>query len=405
MVSTKLYLDIRNAKPGVPSPLKIVLTRKGSSAYIPLGISFLPEHWDKTAQKVIVQPRRQLYNTYINKRKLEIDEILLSLESEKKNFGSITELKNHVVSILRSCENEYAPIPNDLLAYWGNRYADTKTGRTHDLYLATLRRVESFAGKSYDFLRLQEVNLDWLYRFDAFLSMTSPAKNARNIHFRNLRTIFNYAIDNGESAPYPFRKFDMSPEPTRKRSMRVETLRKIFSANLEPWQERYRDFFKLSFMLCGINVVDLCRLTTIEDGRIEYIRAKTKKAYSIKVEPEALEIISRYSGKSRLLNFAENVKNYRIFYNELCRGLHSIQETLNKSKDAIKIKDLTSYWARHTWATIAAELDIPHDTIAAALGHTMGNPTTAIYIDYNQKKVDDANRKVLDWVLYYIRAK
>jgi integrase len=60
--------------------------------------------------------------------------------------------------------------------------------------------------------------------------------------------------------------------------------------------------------------------------------------------------------------------------------------------------ELSQYWCRHTWATIAAELDIPKETIAAALGHDMGNPTTAIYINFNQKKVDEANRKVIDFL-------
>ena len=60
---------------------------------------------------------------------------------------------------------------------------------------------------------------------------------------------------------------------------------------------------------------------------------------------------------------------------------------------------LSSYWARHTWATIAASLDIPKETIAAALGHG-GNTVTDIYIDFDRRKVDEANRRVLDWVLY-----
>jgi len=59
--------------------------------------------------------------------------------------------------------------------------------------------------------------------------------------------------------------------------------------------------------------------------------------------------------------------------------------------------ELTTYWARHTWATIAAELDIPKETISAALGHSMGD-VTDIYIQFNRKKIDKANRKVLDYL-------
>ena len=61
------------------------------------------------------------------------------------------------------------------------------------------------------------------------------------------------------------------------------------------------------------------------------------------------------------------------------------------------VPGLTTYWARHTWATIAASLDVPKETIAHALGH--GNDTvTDIYIDFDKRKVDEANRKVLDFV-------
>ena len=61
--------------------------------------------------------------------------------------------------------------------------------------------------------------------------------------------------------------------------------------------------------------------------------------------------------------------------------------------------DLSTYWSRHTWSTIAAELDTPIDVIAHALGHEIpGLDVTSIYIHFNEKKVDDANRKVIDLV-------
>ena len=152
-------------------------------------------------------------------------------------------------------------------------------------------------------------------------------------------------------------------------------------------------------MLIGINVIDLCNLQTYENGRIEYIRAKTHKPYSIKVETEANEIIQKYSGEKHLLNYLDTYKNYRSFYMNMCNGLKAIKQRLNDIDDGVTIKELTSYWARHSWATIAAYLDIPKDTIAAALGHG-GNTVTDIYIEFDMRKVDEANRKVLDYVLY-----
>lgn len=65
----------------------------------------------------------------------------------------------------------------------------------------------------------------------------------------------------------------------------------------------------------------------------------------------------------------------------------------------MNIDTLTTYWARHSWATIAASLDIPKETIAAALGHS-SHTVTDIYIEFDYRKVDEANRRVLNWVLY-----
>jgi integrase len=61
--------------------------------------------------------------------------------------------------------------------------------------------------------------------------------------------------------------------------------------------------------------------------------------------------------------------------------------------------DVTAYSARHSWATVAASLDIPDDVIALALGHTPRNATTDIYIRRDLRKVDEANRRVIDYVL------
>ena len=187
-------------------------------------------------------------------------------------------------------------------------------------------------------------------------------------------------------------KFEIKHEKTRKRSLTVETLRGIFNADLKGWQVKYRDMFKLIFMLIGINFVDLCRLEKVEDGRIYFKRAKTKRLYSIKVEPEAMELIEQYRGESQLLYFLDRSPKYRVAYMQFVRGLNSIKEDLG-------LPELTSYYARHSWATIASKIGIQRDTIAHALGH--GEETvTDIYIDFDEKLVDEANRKVLDWVLY-----
>lgn len=149
--------------------------------------------------------------------------------------------------------------------------------------------------------------------------------NSCSINLRNIRTIFNYAIDNDETELYPFRKFKIAREETRKRSLKAEQLITLRDFKGEEYQKQYQDMFMLMFYLIGINGIDLFHLKGITNGRIEYKREKTGKLYSIKVEPEAMEIINRYKGKEYLLNILEdNNYNYRKYMTAMNRGLQKL---------------------------------------------------------------------------------
>ena len=168
------------------------------------------------------------------------------------------------------------------------------------------------------------------------------------------------------------------------------------------------DWFFLIFYLIGINAVDLFSLTEIINGRVEYRRSKTGRLYSIKVEPETMAIIERYRGQQHLFSFADEYQDHRTWLNRTNRTLRVVGPVEivprkngrpGKKQRTGLFPHISTYWARHTWATIAAELDVPKETIAAALGHG-GQTVTDIYINFDSKKIDEANRKVIDYVLY-----
>lgn len=142
-------------------------------------------------------------------------------------------------------------------------------------------------------------------------------------------------------------------------------------------------------------------LKRIIGGRIEYHREKTGRLYSIKVEPEAMEIIKKYQGDESLIGFLGKYKNYHSFVKLINMHLHAIGKELDQMNNERAYSDLTSYWARHTWATTAAELEIPKETIAKALGHG-GNEVTDVYIRFDDKKIDIANRRVIDYLNEHI---
>ena len=238
------------------------------------------------------------------------------------------------------------------------------------------------------------------------MKRTGLSQNTRRIHFANIRAAVNDAYKRELTDVDPFRRFRLKTEKTAKRSMSVEELRQLFDYPTEQHAAYYRDMFKLIFMLIGINTVDLYGLKDItKEGRIEYKRSKTGRLYSIKVEPEALEIIKRYQGGAALLNIADKYKDHRYFRRDTNDALRLIGEVKRIGRGGKKEykplwPEVTTYWARHTWASIAADLDVPDATISLALGHAGENRVTDIYIKRNQKKVDEATRRVLDWVLY-----
>ena len=337
----------------------------------------------------------------------EINRLLISWDVQGKIENKTAR------DIKRMIDLHYSPEKHigQFMTYF-NAFIETKENvRTREVYEHTLKKIKAF-DKETNKLDFCDITKGWLLTFDKFMAMTSPARNARNIHLRNIRAVFNYAIDEGATTHYPFRKFPLRNEETAKRSLTIEELRYIFAFNEVRPHDRllphYVDMFRLVFLLMGINMVDLAHLkkTDLRNGRIEYRRSKTGKLYSIKVEPEAMEIIERNAGEKYLVNILERYKNHRDYTQHINRALKRIGTMERKTGRGGKVvyqpkfPTLSVYWARHTWATIAASLDIPVETISAALGHSYGSRVTAIYIKFDKGKVDVANRKVIDYVFY-----
>lgn len=405
MAKIKLYLDTRNSKRGEESPLKLAIRNKNTSSFIGLGISLLPSQWDVRTEKVISHPRRASYNAYISQRRLDAQEVILDLmRSGKIDSMSASDIKKHIEKMLSPDEEDEqkGTFVDSFLKF----ISEKSNPRTKEVYEYTLSRIHKFCPDA-DSLNFEDVTKEWLTSFENFLAQTSPSKNARNIHLRNIRAVFNYGIDNECTTAYPFRKFKIRGVPTAKRSLTVEQLRTLFGYPVEPFQEQYIDMFKLIFFLIGINTVDLFRLKpdNLQNGRLTYIRAKTGRMYDIKVEPEAMEIINKYRGKKYLINVLDRYDNYKDYAKRLNDNLKHIGKVKRCGLGGKKVitpifPNLTTYYARHTWATLAYSLDIPKETISSALGHEIGSRITSIYINFDQRKVDEANRKLIDYVLY-----
>jgi len=286
---------------------------------------------------------------------------------------------------------------------------DGKKG-TADWHRHTIMRMKDY----YPTLYTTEIDLSFLKELQRFWERDG-VKEGINNYMRSLSSLFNKAKDhyNKEDRGIikipqsPFRYYEMpktDPKRSAKNRLVVEEFRKLVNYNPVREMDGYaRDIALLMFYLIGINGKDLFYLGKPADGRVSYDRFKTGKPYSIKLEPEALEIIKRYPGKDKLIDVSERYSDHLNFLHYTNIQLHGAEKRKVKGiNELLGInKKITTNWMRHTWATFARNnCKISKDDVALCLGHDDDeNDTTDFYIDYDYSIIDRSNRKVINYTL------
>jgi integrase len=394
----KIILDTRSRNNAGKHPVKLRFTSGTKSAYVAMSMFALPEEWeDDTYFSLKNKDTREKYrrNNSILLKELERAEDML-YDLTKKGITNIQPAK--FKEIFLSGEKQTP----SFLQYFAN-FVSALSGRTQQIYNNTLCKIQRYTSATLFF---EDIDKSWLQNFEKHLQQKGNSVNTIAIDFRNIRAVYNNAIDNDVVGLqyYPFRKFKIKKEETEHRAIGVDALRKVFAYEGSESENWARDVAKLMFLLVGINAVDLFSLDSIENSRICYRRSKTKRLYFIRLEPEMLPLLEQFRGSEHLLVFEEQFSTVANFLKKLNgqsivkkREKVIIKRGLNTIGEKLDIPNLTSYVMRHTWATLAGELEVPKETISAALGHGKKN-VTDIYIRFDRKKIDEANRRVIDYV-------
>ena len=355
--------------------IKIRISHKGDTRYISTKFYILPEQW------VDGQVTDKNINAdFIN---LEIKKILIDYESKLIKVNPDRLPIRRIVELLSVREDV-----SDFTAYF-NLFIEEKEGinhRTAEIYQATLNRIKKFDKRNP--LMFEDITPGWLLKFEQFMVKEGSRPNTSSIVFRNIRAVINHAINNEVIGlnSYPFRRFKIKSEATESRNLSIAQIKEIRDFQTEwPVLALARDTWMLSLYLIGINNDDLYHATTITgNGRLQYTRAKTHRKYSIKLEPEAKELLTKIKGKKSLLCFSET-------YDSVHAMTHSVNKALKKI-----LPELTVYHARHSWSTLAINsCKASMDDVAAALGHSK-KTVTSIYVNRDPAIVDKLNRQVLD---------
>lgn len=278
--------------------------------------------------------------------------------------------------------------------------AESKHGTAAN-YFHTLNSFKSFAnGKD---ITLRMITPELTEQYEAWLRNKGLKRNSISFYMRILRAVFNLAVRDGlTKQTFPFRNVFTGTDKTQKRAVNENIITEIANLDLKDNEElqKSRDLFLLSYSLCGMPFVDMAYLKpyNIKDGYVTYERRKTGEPISFNLPKQAETIIKRYARKDSpyvlpILTINDSDKAYRQYRTALVeynRNLHSLEKMMQSKVH------LSSYVARHSWATSARNHGYPASAIGKALGHT-NERTTQIYLDaIDNEVIDKMNEAVLE---------
>ena len=272
--------------------------------------------------------------------------------------------------------------------------------RMADHYNAAVNRFIRFNGDGE--VPFADFNSTLMERFECHLKENMICPNSISYYMRNLRAIYNKAVEAGLAEPHnPFRHVYTGIAKTVKRAVTIDVVKALRAVNPngDRLTELARDLFLFSFYSRGMAFIYIAylRKSNLKNGILSYRRQKTGQLLNIKWEPQMQQIVDRYSNKNSDFMFPildnnkqNHFKEYRTAYNKLLRRLKKIGEMLDLTES------LTFHRSRHSWASIAMRNNVPLSIISEGMGHD-SEKTTRIYLaSLDTDIVDKANSDIIN---------
>lgn len=345
----------------------------------------------------------------VKKQIEEFKRILLSMGREAEEYNAKGLSKELIQRYKKSSRIENGI---DFIQF-GREYEKRLVNESRDKYAKNIRYTLNMLDVFFpDGLPVDLITSKELDNIQARFLRKGNTQSTTNIHLRNIRTLFNACRDeyNDEDRGeivirhYPFRKFRFrKTELPRKRSLEVDQIRSILNFQDTEFERvnLSRDVFTLSFFLLGMNTVDLYTCSNYRKGRITYYRHKTKARkgeramLSVLVPEKIRPIVEKYLDRTgeRVFDFYTRYSTADGFNQNVNKGLAYIGRTLGMEEE------VTSYYARHSFATIARnECGVSKDDIAMCLTHSSGHDVTDLYLNEKWTLIDRVQEKVIKFM-------
>jgi len=367
----------------------------GKERYISLGMSAKPSEWnDKTGRYSSKAPNYESRNALLRNLLARAEELLTAIIQSGKPF-SIHDFKakfqgnDKKVTVLDFLDQRVKELITEKRIGNSNKYKQ----------LASI--LQQYKTGEYLF---SDVDYSFLKGFESFLLARGRKKSNVHFYMRTFRALVNEAIRREllDAEEYPFAtqfnknkysfshlKNDYDPKP-----LPMDELERLksFPVHQYPHLQNSYDIFIFLLRARGLNFVDLCNLTVdnLVAGRLNYIRQKTGKLYSIKITPEMRDIVNKYLGEVYLFPIMDDaptkasarywhVRNALRYFN---RDLKEISEIMGLKKK------MTSYTARYTYTNVLVQNNVPVPKISQALGHSSIATTQHYIMKFANEEVD-----------------
>lgn len=386
-------------------PLMLRIAQNGKSTYKSLKISVAAKHWDfeRNVPKPN-NPNKDLIQKIILKTKLDYQQKILEKKANSEEFTAsslINEQKEEIKA--KTVEEFYLSLIEDLKQKGriGNSYA----------YLNSYNTLRNFnKGKKLNYT-FSHIDVSFCKRFEDWMRSKGNKDTTLSYQFRTLRATYNKAIEAKIVAreKNPFIEYKLSHFNTKtiKRALSKNDILKLINANCNG-QSKLRqlthDLFSFSYLCGGISFVDIANLTrqNIVEDRLIYQRQKTHGNINLLLSKEASTIIAKYSTYQQEAEYLFPILHCKRHItpmqksNRVHKICHQVNTELRTFAQELGITaEVTTYVARHSFATILKKSGVNIGIISQALGH-QDIKTTQIYLSkFDNEQVDDAMKNLL----------
>jgi len=372
-----ISLDTRKAKKDGTFPILFRITHKRQTIPIASGFSVKDSDWDekrkliKNSYKGIDTPNR-LNNLLLSQRSELLTKITKLYEAGQLDAMNVGELKEHLIDSEKSVMFLSYTLKQIELLKQSGRYGSARG------YYSMYLMVKKFRNDRD--IPFEEITGAWLRKLEADFLSRGNSLNGLAATLRSFRAVYNRAVNDKliEGISYPFKDYHIRKTPTVKRAISKEAIQSIIALELNEEHPCFkaRNYFLFSYLTFGMNFSDMAwlKLENISEGRIKYVRQKTKQVYDVKIVDALKPILDYYTiGKEPNDFIFPIIKRESLA--EIDKDIQWARKCYNKrlktiASDCGITENLTSYVSRHSAATAALFVGVPVAAISKLMGHS-----------------------------------